>query len=337
MANVRVGILGATGYTALELLKILLRHPDVEVTALTSRQEDRPHVAMVHPQLACRLDLCLENLPPESVAARTDVVFSCLPHAASAEVVKKYLAQDVRVIDFSADYRLDDVETYTQWYGGKHPDPDRVGNVVYGLPEFFSEQISKAQLVANPGCFPTTAIFALAPLLKERQIETHGIIVDSKTGVSGAGRNPKLMTHYPECNESVSAYNVGRHRHTPEIDQILRRITGEDVEVVFTPHLIPMDRGILTSVYAQPTKDVSEDSLLEQFREFYAAMPFVRVVDHLPATKDTYGTNFCDVTVRLVRGRVIIFSSLDNLVKGASGAAVKNFNLMCGFAETTAL
>ncbi len=334
---IRVGIMGATGYTALELIKILLRHPEVEMTALTSRQEDRPHIASVHPQLTGRLNLYLENLEPDAVAAKADCVFCCLPHAASASAVSRLLDRDVRVVDLSADYRLDDVATYTEWYGGKHPDPDRVGKVVYGLPELFREQIPAARLVANPGCYPTSAILALAPLLKQKLIEPQDIIVDSKSGVSGAGRTPKLMTHYPECNESISAYNVGRHRHMPEIDQILRRATGQDISVIFTPHLVPMDRGILTTAYARPTGQLTEEQLLESLSGFYSEMPFVRVVSHLPGTKDTYGTNFCDITARLVRGRVIVISCLDNLVKGASGAAVQNFNLMFGFAETLAL
>ncbi len=334
---IRVGILGATGYTALELLKILLRHPEVEITALTSRQEGAPHVASVHPQLTGRINLHLEDLEAGAVAARAECVFSCLPHAASAAAVATLLDAGARAIDFSADYRLNDEATYTEWYGGKHPDPARLGKTAYGLPELFGEQIPEANLVANPGCFPTSAVLALAPLLKEGLIDDQDLIVDSKTGVSGAGRTPKLTTHYPECNESVSAYNVGRHRHTPEIEQILGRACGRAVSVIFTPHLVPMDRGILTTCYARPTREVTEEQLLETLSRFYQDMPFVRVVGHLPATKDTYGTNFCDITARLVRGRVILISCLDNLVKGASGAAVQNFNLMFGFAETTAL
>ena len=334
---VRVAILGATGYTAVELIKILLRHPEVEITALTTRQEGEPHVAAIHPQLAGRLDLHLENLLPAAVVAKADCVFCCLPHAASAAVVAEYLDQGVKVIDFSADYRLDDVATYSDWYGGTHPDPQRVGHVAYGLPELFREQIVDSQLVANPGCFPTSAVLVLAPLLKLGLVEPAEIIVDSKTGVSGAGRTPKLTTHYPECNESISAYNVGRHRHTPEMDQIIRRFTGIETQVIFTPHLVPMDRGILTTIYARPKTDASEEQLLEKLRAFYGDAPFVRVVDHLPSTKDTYGSNFCDITIRIVRGRVVAFSCIDNLVKGASGAAVQNFNLMYGFPETMSL
>lgn len=334
---VRVGILGATGYTALELMKILLRHPHAEITTLTSRQEGSPHVSAIHPQLMGRLDASLEDLAPETVAARADCVFSCLPHATSAAMVMKILETEVRVIDFSADYRLRDSDTYAEWYGHKHPDPDRLGKTVYGLPELFGSDVPGSQLIANPGCYTSTSILALAPLLSGGFIESTGIIIDAKSGVSGAGRSPKLTTLYPECNESLSAYAVGRHRHTPEIEQILTVFSGQNVQVIFTPHLVPMDRGILCTIYATPTKDATEDQLLDAMREFYADKPFIRIVEHLPATKDVSGTNFCDITVRRVKGRLIVFSCTDNLIKGASGVAVQNFNLMHGFDETTAL
>lgn len=334
---IRVGILGATGYTALELIKLLLRHPEVEITVATSRQEGNPHIAAVHPSLAGRLDLRLEDLGPVAVASRAQCVFSCLPHCASATIAPQLLAAGARVIDFSADYRLDDADTYSTWYNEKHPDAERLGKVVYGLPELFGEQIPEAQLVANPGCYPTSAILALAPFLKQGLIEPGSIIVDSKSGVSGAGRTPKLTTLYPECNESISAYSVGRHRHTPEIEQILGRATGQRVNVIFTPHLTPMDRGILSTIYATPTRELKENDLLGVLREYYPDEPFVRIVEHLPASKDVSGTNFCDITARLVRGKLVLISCIDNLIKGASGAAVQNFNLMYGFPETTAL
>ncbi|MHB8973185.1 MAG: N-acetyl-gamma-glutamyl-phosphate reductase [Pirellulaceae bacterium] len=331
---IRVGILGATGYTAVELIKILVRHPEVEIAALTSRQEGSPHVAAVHPQLAGRLDMRLEDLEPSQVAARCDCVFSCLPHGASATVVRQLLEAGKRVIDFSADYRLTNADVYAEWYGQKHADPEHLSQAVYGLPELFGDLIPAAQLIANPGCYPTSAILALTPFLKADLIDPSNIIVDSKSGVSGAGRTPKLMTHYPECNESVVAYNVGRHRHTPEIDQVLSTASQKNIQVVFTPHLIPMDRGILTSAYALPTRELKEELLLSTLRDFYAGKPFIRIVEHLPATKDVAGSNFCDITARLVRGHVIVFSCIDNLIKGASGAAVQNFNLMYGFPET---
>jgi N-acetyl-gamma-glutamyl-phosphate reductase len=333
----RIAILGATGYTALELIKILLRHPKAEIVAVTSRQEGQPPVAMIHPSLGGRIDLRLEDLSPAEVTARAECVFSCLPHGASATVIPALLDGGARVIDFSADYRLLDVDTYAQWYGQKHADPDRVGKVPYGLPELFREAIPNAPLVANPGCYTTSAILALAPLLKAKLVDPKTIIVDSKSGVSGAGRTLKLTSLYAECNESISAYNVGRHRHTPEIEQILGAASGSPVEVIFTPHLVPMDRGILSTTYSQPIAEVTEEKVMQTLREFYAEEPFVRVVDHLPATKDSLGTNFCDVTARIVRGRVLTISCLDNLIKGASGAAVQNFNLMFGYPETTAL
>ncbi|MCS7237865.1 MAG: N-acetyl-gamma-glutamyl-phosphate reductase [Thermoguttaceae bacterium] len=333
----RVAILGAAGYTGLELIKILLRHPEVEITALADRLEGQPHVATIHPSLIGRLDLRLETLTPAELAARAECVFCCLPHGVSATIVPQLLDAGVKVIDLSADYRLSDPETYAAWYNQKHPDPGRLGKVAYGLPELFREQIRGSSLVANPGCFPTSAILALAPLLKAGLIEPRGIIVDSKTGVSGAGRSPKLTTHYPECNESVSAYNIGRHRHTPEMDQILSKVAGEPVEVIFSPHLIPMDRGILTTTYSVPRREVTEDELFQTVRSFYANEPFVRVVPHLPATKDSLGTNFCDITVRTVRGRIVTISCIDNLIKGASGAAVQNFNIVYDYPETVAL
>ncbi|MBN2474472.1 MAG: N-acetyl-gamma-glutamyl-phosphate reductase [Pirellulales bacterium] len=333
----QIAILGAAGYTALELIRILLRHDDVEIVAVTDLHEGQPHVATIHPSLAGRIDLRVERLSPAEVAARAECVFCCLPHGVSASLVPHLLDAGARVVDFSADYRLADPEVFANWYNQKHADPDRLGKVPYGLPELFRDQIVGASLVANPGCFPTAAVLGLAPLLKAGMIEPRGIIVDSKTGVSGAGRTPRLTTHYPECNESMSAYNVGRHRHTPEIDQILGTAAGKPVEVIFSPHLVPMDRGILTTTYSQPVGDVNEEKVLQTLRDFYAEEPFVQVVDHFPGTKDTMGTNFCHVTARVVRDRVLTISCIDNLVKGASGAAVQNFNLMYGYDETAAL
>jgi N-acetyl-gamma-glutamyl-phosphate reductase len=321
----------------LELIKILLRHPEAEIVAVTSRQEGQPPIAMIHPSLTNRLDLRLEDLSPAEIAARAECVFSCLPHGASASVVAPLLDAGARVIDFSADYRLDDTDTYSEWYGQKHADPSRVGKTPYGLPELFRKLIPPAKLIANPGCYTTSAILAFAPLLKAGMIDPKTIIIDSKSGVSGAGRTPKLTTLYSECNESISAYNIGRHRHTPEIEQILGRASGSSVEIIFTPHLVPMDRGILSTAYSQPIIEVTEEKVMQTLRDFYADEPFVRVVNHLPGTKDCTYTNFCDITARIVRGRIVTISCLDNLIKGASGAAVQNFNLMYGYPETTAL
>lgn len=334
---VNVAVLGATGYTALELIKILLNHPQVKLTALTSRQEGRPHIRSVHPSLYGRLDLHCDDLTPEQVAQRADFVFCALPHTASMLAVPKLLAEGCRVVDLSADYRLSDPGVYEDWYGHVHTDPTRLGSTVYGLPELWADRIPDAELVANPGCYTSTSILGLAPLLCEGLIEPTGICIDAKSGVSGAGRTPKLTAHFPECNESVTAYGVGTHRHTPEIDQVLSDFSGQHVEVVFTPHLIPMDRGLLCTMYARLKRQATEDELLDTMREFYKGKPFIRVVEHLPGTKDTVGTNFCDVTVRITRGQLIVLACLDNLIKGAAGVAVQNFNLMHGFPETTAL
>lgn len=333
---IRTAILGGTGYTALELMRILLRHPRARVTAVTSRQETG-HLSVVHPSLAGQLDLNLENLSPEQLANRADVVFCCLPHVASMETVPKLLAAGLRVIDLSADYRLTDPAVYEQWYGHVHTDPTRLGSTVYGLPELFADAIRGQQLIANPGCYTSTSILALAPLLCGEYVEPTGIIIDAKSGVSGAGRTPKTNTLYAECNESFSAYSVGTHRHQPEIEQVLSKASGLAVDVIFQPHLVPMDRGILATIYARPAKPASDKELLSAMRSFYANKPFVRVIDGLPATKDSAFTNFCDMTVRVVKDRVVVVACLDNLIKGASGVAMQNFNLMCGFPETTAL
>jgi N-acetyl-gamma-glutamyl-phosphate reductase len=334
---VRVAILGASGYSALELIKLLLRHPEVEITTLTTRQPEARHVSWVHPSLAGRLDLQIENVTPAEVAARADCVFCCLPHGASAAAVKELLKAGKRVVDLSADYRLDDPAEYAEWYGAEHPDAARMAETVYGLPELYRERIKGAKLVANPGCYPTSASLALAPLLRGGAISPQGILIDSKSGVSGAGREAKPHLHFAECNESVSAYGVGTHRHMPEMDQVLSGAAGHKVEVVFTPHLIPMDRGILSTCYAVPTREMSTEDVVSLLQEFYAREPFVRVSDSLPSTKQVTGTNYCDLSARSVRGRVVVVSVIDNLIKGASGAAVQNFNLMYGFAETTAL
>lgn len=332
-----VAVLGATGYTALELLKIFARHPDANITALTTRQDDAPHLREVHPQLTGRWDLHLENLTPAQTAERAKYVFCCLPHGASMEAIPELLAGGAKVIDLSADYRLSDPGVYEEWYGLVHTDPTRLGSTVYGLPELFAEKIPKADLIANPGCYTSTSILGLAPLLCEDWIEPEGIIIDAKSGVSGAGRKPKMATLFPECNESLTAYGVGTHRHTPEIEQVLSQASGKDVHITFTPHLVPMDRGILCTMYPRLKRETTEEELLELYRDFYRNKPFVRVVDHVPATKHVAHTNFCDIGVRFSRGQLIVFSATDNLIKGAAGVAVQNFNLMLGFPETTSL
>jgi N-acetyl-gamma-glutamyl-phosphate reductase len=344
MKGVGVAIVGASGYAARELIRLLLNHPGARITVATSRQDEAPRLDALHPSLHGRIDLACEPFDADRLAERASVAFLSLPHTASMAVVPALRERGVRVIDLSADYRLKDARVYADWYGHEHTDPAGLRAAVYGLPEIDRAAIPPADLIANPGCYSSTSILALAPLIADDAIERIGIIIDAKSGISGAGRSPKLGMHFPECNESLSAYNVGKHRHTPEIDQVLTDVgrdsgsgSNEPVEVIFTPHLVPMDRGIFATIYAVPKSPVTEHDLMERYCAFYAQSPFVRVVLHLPTTKDSAHTNFFDVTLRVVRGKVLVLASLDNLIKGAAGVAVQNFNLMFGHPETTAL
>jgi N-acetyl-gamma-glutamyl-phosphate reductase len=338
--KIGVAIVGASGYAARELIGILLGHPQVRITAATSRQDEAPRLDVLHPSLARRIDLTCEVFDADRIAERASFAFLALPHTASMAVVPALRQRGVRVIDLSADYRLTDAQVYADWYGHAHTDPEGLHTAVYGLPELLRERIPSAQLIANPGCYTSASILALAPLIADDLIERRSIIIDAKSGVSGAGRSPKLAYHFPECNESLSAYSVGRHRHTPEIDQVLTESAGgrgKPVEVIFTPHLVPMDRGIFATIYAQPRGPVTEHDLLALYRAFYAKSPFIRVAGHLPSTKDSAFTNFCDIAVRVVRGRILVLACLDNLIKGAAGVAVQNLNLMMDCPEETAL
>lgn len=338
MNRVKCAILGGSGYTAVELLKILIRHPGADVVAVTSRQDAGKPVSTEHPVLLNRFDLPMENFDSAALKAKgVECVFGCLPHGASMEAIPPLLDLGLRVIDLSADYRLKDAAVYQQWYKETHHDTANLEHAVYGLPELFADSIRTAMLVANPGCYPQTAILGLAPLVRAKLIELDSIIVDSKSGISGGGRTPKLAFHYPECNESVSAYGIGTHRHTPEIEQALAVVGDAPVSVIFTPHLMPMDRGIFSTIYATPKQALDEGRLVKLYREYYRGKPFVRVRESLPATKDTAHTNYLDLCVKMVRGRVLVLAAEDNLVRGASGVAVQNFNLMYGFDETTAL
>ena len=338
-----VAIVGASGYGSRELIRILLNHPGVDITLATSRSDEAPSVAAMHPSLRGRIDLKSAPFDPDRVAAAATVAFLGLPHTASMAVTPALRERGVRVIDLSADYRLKSAEVYQQWYGHPHTDPHGMLDAVYGLPELFRAAIPAATLIANPGCYTSTAILALAPLIAHDRIERTGIIVDAYSGITGAGRAPKANLHFPEANENLVAYGVGNHRHTPEIDQVLTALgrapdsTLAPVEVIFTPHLAPVDRGIHASIYARPRDPARPADLVDLYQSFYAACPFVRIVPGPPGTKDSAYSNFIDIHVTVVRGRILILACLDNLIKGASGVAVQNFNLMHGWPETTAL
>ncbi len=337
----KIAIVGASGYTGLELIRILHCHPEVAVTCLTSEQSAGKRISEVFPTLRGRCDVVLENLEPVRVAEKADIIFTALPHKAAMEVVPTFLKLGKKVIDLSADYRLSDPAVYGEWYE-PHLNPENLKKAVYGLPEIRRDRIKGAQLVANPGCYPTSIILALAPLLKNGLIDLSSIIADSASGVTGAGRSAKVDSLYCEVNEGYKAYGVGgAHRHTPEIEQELSLLAGEQLKITFTPHLVPMDRGILSTVYATPEKTLDTATIVALYREFYDGEPFVRVLPSgsLPSTAYVRGSNCCDIAplVDPRTGRIIVVSAIDNLVKGASGQAIQNMNLLCGFPETSGL
>jgi N-acetyl-gamma-glutamyl-phosphate reductase len=337
----KVAIVGASGYTGLELVRILHCHPEVAVTCLTSEQSAGKHISDIFPTLLGRCDLLLENLEPVRVAEKADFIFTALPHKAAMEVVPTFLKLGKKVIDLSADYRLSDPAVYGTWYE-PHINPANLKKAVYGLPEIRRAKIRSAKLTANPGCYPTSIILGLAPLLKGGMVDLESIIADSASGVTGAGRAAKVDSLYSEVNEGYRAYAVGGvHRHTPEIEQELSLLAGKSVRMTFSPHLVPMDRGILSTIYSMPKNDTATGKLVKLYREFYAGEPFVRVLPEgsLPSTSFVRGSNFCDIAplVDERTGRIIVVSAIDNLVKGASGQAVQNMNLMLDFPETMGL
>jgi N-acetyl-gamma-glutamyl-phosphate reductase len=337
----KVAIVGASGYTGVELIRILYCHPEVAVTCVTSERSAGKRVSDVYPSLRGRCDLVLENLEPVRVAGKVDFIFTALPHKAAMEVVPTFLELGKQVVDLSADYRLKDAREYEKWYE-PHLNPALLKKAVYGLPELKRAKIADADLVANPGCYPTSVILGLAPLLKKRLIDPASIIVDSKSGVTGAGRGAKVDFLYCEVNEGFKAYGVGGvHRHIPEMEQELSLLAGEKLAITFTPHLVPMDRGILSTIYAQPEKTMTAADLIKLYQDFYKGEPFVRVLEEgcFPSTAFVRGSNFCDIGLAVDgrSGRIIIVSAIDNLVKGASGQAVQNMNLMCGFPEAMGL
>ncbi|MBN1124296.1 MAG: N-acetyl-gamma-glutamyl-phosphate reductase [Sedimentisphaerales bacterium] len=333
---IRVAIIGASGYTGLDSIEIILRHPQARLTYLTALEEECGHAEMVFPRLKGRCDMEIEPLNFEKLAELADVALCCLPHKVSMSFVPRLLNTGVKVIDFSADYRLKDVVVYEKFYQ-EHTDPDNLAHAAYGLPELFRETIQGARLVANPGCFPTGAILAIAPLLKHGLIETSGIIVNALTGVSGGGKNPSHVFHYPNMNENALPYKVGSHRHMPEIEQIASEVAGKPVNLLFQPHVGPFDRGILSSIYCNPVEKVTQKELNELYRSFYEGQPFVQVLDTPPAVKNVARTNFCHVFPTIAKGKVVCFSTLDNLVKGASGQAIQNMNIVFGLDETMGL
>lgn len=334
---IRVAIIGASGYTGAESIRLILQHSQAELVYLTALPEECGPVGEVFGQFKGRCNLQIEPLDLDRLTGLADVALCCLPHKVSMGFVPRLLDAGLKVVDFSADYRLKDAKIYEKFYGVKHTDTANLARAVFGLPELFREQIKGAKLVANPGCFPTSALLGLAPLLKEGLIETDSIIVNAVTGVSGAGKNPSSRFHFPNMNENLFAYGIGTHRHMPEMEQIAGEIAGTDVQILFQPHAGPFDRGILSSIYCQPKRKVSSEQLSALYKKFYAEESFVQICSDAPNVKDVAWTNYCHIFATSVKDRIVVFSAIDNLVKGASGQAVQNMNIIFGLDETLGL
>ena len=337
--KLRIGILGASGYTGAELLRLLALHPGIDIRLLTADRQAGKPLSEIFPHLG-RLDLPVPVKVEEADWSEVDFIFCCLPHGTTQEVIAA-LPRELKVVDLSADFRLADVETYATWYGHAHRAPELQKEAVYGLTELARDAVARARLVANPGCYPTSAQLPLVPLLEAGKIEGEDIIIDAKSGVTGAGRDAKQQNLFAEVAEGIHAYGIAGHRHAPEIEQGLSDAAGRPITVNFTPHLMPMSRGILSSIYVRLADGASADDLRETLAKRYAGEAFVRVLPagQSPATRHVRGSNHCLIGVFAdrMRGRAILVSVIDNLVKGASGQAVQNMNLMAGWAETTGL
>jgi len=338
---IKASIIGATGYTGAELVRLLYGHEQVELSVLSSRTSAGEDIADLYPGLNRCVTHILEEQDLDKIISNSDVIFVCLPHGHAAGVAAKAFGAGTKVIDLGADFRLKEKTLYEKWYGVTHPVPELLKHAVYGLPEIYREDIAEAQIIANPGCYPTSIILGLAPLLQEGVIRPGSIIADSKSGVSGAGKSPTERSHFVECNENINPYAVSGHRHRPEIEQELGSIAGEHFRISFTPHLLPITRGILSTIYADLEGEFSEEQIRELYADIYADAEFIRILSPgvWPHTKWVYGSNFCDINFVIdgEAGRITVMSAIDNIVKGASGQAVQNMNLMFGFKESTGL
>lgn len=335
-----IGIVGATGYAGEQLAWILHNHPNTNVEFYNSHNYANIQFSELYGNYNGFIeDKCISMEEAISRLDKIDVLFIALPHGKAFELTKQALSLGVKVIDLGADFRLNSTEVYKAWYGSEHELPDLLENAVYGLCELNREKIRESSLIANPGCYPTATILALAPLLKNKLIKTDSIIIDAKSGVSGAGRSASIASLFTECNESIKAYGAPAHRHTPEIEQELGKIADENLVVSFTPHLVPMNRGILSTCYSSLEKNITTEELLDIYRDFYKGEYFVKILDALPETRWVRGSNLCHIGLRVDKrtNRVLVVSAIDNLVKGAAGQAVQNMNIMYNFKETTGL
>lgn len=341
--RIKAGVIGATGYAGVELVRILLGHPHVEIAALSSVSFEGKPMSDIYPSMRGICDFICGSA--DNVIESCDLVFAALPHGLSQDTAAKCIKAGKKFIDLGADFRLDDPEDYKEWYGCDYKYPEVHNAAVYGIPELFREHIAGKALVANPGCYPTSVALGLAPVLRAGITQNDGIVIDSKSGVTGAGRKPTQGTHFPECNEAFSAYKVASHRHTPEIEQTLSKIAGGKVSVTFVPHLMPVNRGILSTMYLklqpQPNLSAEADSIRRLYEDMYKNEHFVRVLPEGAGVNvaNVRCSNYCDIQLYADRrtGLLIVTSVIDNMVKGAAGQAVQNMNLMLGFCETDGL
>ncbi len=337
----KVAVCGGSGYTGGELLRILSHHPTVTIKAVTSERSAGKSVVDLFPNLHTYSNLIYEPLRAGDILDKADLFFMALPHGESQESVDFFFRQGKKVIDLSADYRLKDAKTYQQWYKVEHKFQKTLEEAVYGIPELYRKKISKANLIANPGCYPTGAILGLYPAIRNKLIDVASIVIDSKSGTSGAGRKAEIAFSFCEVNEGFKAYAIATHRHTPEIEQELSAIAGKDIIVNFTPHLAPFDRGILSTIYSRLTKQMDTKKIIELYKKIYTEEPFTKVLEEgtFPNVKNVRGTNLCEIglVVNQRTNTLIIVTAIDNLMKGASGLAVQNMNIMMGFDEKTAL
>ena len=337
---IKIGIAGASGYTGLELIRLLEDRSETELSVLTSETYQGKSIADVFPSLNGIVDIELQALDTK-ILKSCDLVFLALPHTAGMDKLSDLMKSDCKIVDLSADYRLKDAGAYPEWYSLTHTHPELLPQVIYGLPELYREKIKNAQAVANPGCYPTSVILGLAPLMKTDWVDLKSIISDSKSGISGAGRKPSITTHFCEANEGVNPYGIAGHRHTPEMEQELANLAGKPINISFSPHLIPMSRGMLSTIYINLKKKLGDDDLIEHYQNFYRDEFFVRILskDKFASTHFVSGSNFCDIGIKVDSrvNRIIVTSALDNLIKGASGQAIQNMNIMLGLEEKTGL
>lgn len=335
-AVLKVAVVGATGYAGCELIKILLRHPEAEITSISAKIDKPESISNIFPVFKGQLELVCGELDIPASSKAADLIFLALPHKVSMEFAPKFLESGKKVIDLSADYRLNSVLEYETWYGAKHTSAELLSSSVYGLPELYRKDIRNVKLLANPGCYPTASILGCAPLVKKSLVEEDRIIIDAKSGVTGAGRTPSMGLHFPEANENFRAYKINQHQHMPEINQELSKLAALKVSVTFTPHLVPMNRGILSTIYLTLKKRLDINEAIMIYKDFYAGEPFVRVLDEgvFPETKNVCGTNFCDIGIKVTDKMAIVVTAIDNLWKGAASQAVQNMNIMQGYKET---